>query len=157
MKIKHFKILENNKRKNMYLISYILFFLYSCLMLWEVFIGPYRSYSGLRRYNLYPFNTIKDFISNSTHYTSKVIFINLAANIITFIPLGFFISLLFKRFKRFSPMFLLSTAIIITIELCQFILNVGVLDIDDVILNTLGCILGFITYKGLKVLYVNLK
>ncbi|MCB2312957.1 VanZ family protein [Clostridium tagluense] len=32
----------------------------------------------------------------------------------------------------------------------QFILNVGVLDIDDIILNTLGCILGFIIYKVVK-------
>jgi len=30
------------------------------------------------------------------------------------------------------------------LEIGQYILNVGVLDIDDVILNTLGCILGFI-------------
>ncbi|MCB2322442.1 VanZ family protein [Clostridium tagluense] len=35
-------------------------------------------------------------------------------------------------------------------ELGQFILNVGVLDIDDIILNTLGCILGFIIYKVVK-------
>ncbi|WP_081504378.1 VanZ family protein [Clostridium arbusti] len=29
-------------------------------------------------------------------------------------------------------------------------LNVGVLDIDDVILNTIGCVLGFMVYKVVK-------
>ena len=60
--------------------------MYSCLMLWEVFIGPYRSYSGARRYNLYPFKTIMQFLLNASTYSSHTIFINLIANIITLCP-----------------------------------------------------------------------
>ena len=150
MIMKHIRNLTNKKIKKLHNLSYIIFFLYCSLMLWEVFIGPYRSYSGLRRYNLYPFKTIVDFALNTSHYTVEAIFINLAANIITFIPLGFFIPLLFKNFRKFKSMILLSITIILIIELNQFTLNVGVLDIDDVILNTLGCILGFITYNSVK-------
>lgn len=69
---------------------YILFFMYSCLMLWEVFIGPYRSYNGARRYNFYPFKTIMQFLLNASAYSFHTIFINLIANIITFIPLRIF-------------------------------------------------------------------
>ena len=145
------------KRETIIRISSILFFLYSCLMIWEVFIGPYRSYSGIRRYNLYPFKTIADYFMNSWQYSFHVLFINLAANVITFIPLGFFASLLFKRFNNILVMVVFSIIIITLIESLQFIFNVGVFDIDDIILHTLGCIIGFAIYKIIKWILGRLK
>ena len=142
--------LLHEKKEKILIILYILFFMYLCLMIWEIFIGPYRSYSGVRRYNLYPFKTIKEFIFNTTKYNFQVIFINLIANIITFIPLGFFISLFFRKSYNLINTVLSCVIIIICIEISQFILNVGVLDIDDIILNTVGCILGFVIYKAAK-------
>jgi len=138
------------KRETIIRISGILFFMYSCLMVWEVFVGPYRSYSGIRRYNLYPFKTIVDYFMNSRQYSFDVLFINLAANIVTFIPLGFFASLLFKRFSNIITVVVFSTITITVIETLQFVFNVGVFDIDDIILNTLGCIVGFTLYKIIK-------
>lgn len=129
---------------------YIMFSMYLLLMFWEVFIGPYRSYSGVRRYNLYPFNTIIEYIFNSSKYNFQVVFINIIANIITFIPLGFFISLLFKKSFKLINSALFCSLIIISIEMGQFILNVGVLDVDDLILNTVGCVLGIISYKVVR-------
>jgi len=38
----------------------------------------------------------------------------------------------------------------------QFILNIGVLDIDDIILNTIGCILGFAIFRVSNKLWVNI-
>jgi glycopeptide antibiotics resistance protein len=119
-------------------------------MFWEVFIGPYRSYSNVRRYNLYPFKTIREFLLNSSKYNFHTIFINISANIITFIPLGFFICLLLKKSAKFITSTLICVFIIFCIEIGQFTLNVGVLDIDDIILNTVGCILGFILFKLIK-------
>jgi len=150
MIVKYIKNIAYEKKSLIYRGLYILFLMYSCLMLWEVFIGPYRSHSNVRRYNLYPFKTIAEFILNADHYSSETIFINLTANIITFVPLGFFTSLFFKKLKKLTPMLLTSIIIITIIELGQFILRVGVLDIDDIILNTIGCIIGFIFYKRLK-------
>ena len=150
MIIKYIKNITYEKKSLIYRGLCILFLMYSCLMLWEVFIGPYRSHSNVRRYNLYPFKTIAEFILNADHYSSETIFINLTANIITFVPLGFFTSLFFKKLKKLTPMLLTSIIIITIIELGQFILRVGVLDIDDIILNTIGCIIGFIFYKRLK-------
>ena len=129
---------------------YIMFSMYLLLMFWEVFIGPYRSYSGVRRYNLYPFKTIIEFIFNYSKYNFQVVFINIIANIITFIPLGFFISLLSKRHFKLINSALCCIFIIVSIEMGQFILNVGVLDVDDIILNALGCILGIISYKVVR-------
>ncbi|WP_375372917.1 VanZ family protein [Clostridium sp. CF012] len=151
--LKQIRNLSHGKKEKILIGLYILFFMYLCLMIWEVFIGPYRSYSDVRRYNLYPFKTIMEFLLNTTKYNFRVIFINLAANIITFIPLGFFISLLFRRSCKLINITLSCMLIIICIELGQFILNVGVLDIDDIILNTLGCVLGFMIYKVILILF----
>jgi glycopeptide antibiotics resistance protein len=138
------------KRETIIRISSMLFCMYSLLMIWEVFIGPYRSYSSERRYNLYPFKTIVHYFINNRQYSSHVLFINLAANIITFIPLGFFTSLLFKRFNKIVVMIVYSIIIITVIESLQFVFNVGVFDIDDIILNTLGCITGAALYNLIK-------
>ena len=147
------KKIENlfHKEKKRILVGlYVLFFLYLCLMIWEVFIGPYRTYSGEKRYNLYPFKTVMEFLLNATKYGFRVIFINLIANIITFIPLGFFITLLFRRTFKLINIALCCLFFIICIEIGQFILNVGVLDVDDIILNTAGCLLGFMIYKVVR-------
>lgn len=154
---RYINCLIKEKRKTIIRISSILFFLYSCLMIWEVFIGPYRSYSGIRRYNLYPFKTIADYFMNSRNYNFNVLFINLAANIITFIPLGFFASLLFKKFRNIPAVVAFSILIVAIIESLQFVLNVGVLDIDDIILNTLGSIVGFAIYKIIKWILCKVK
>lgn len=150
MIMKHISCFVQKKRETIFKISMILFFMYSCLMIWEVFVGPYRSYSGIRRYNLYPFKTIVDYFMNSGKYSFHVLFINLAANIVTFIPLGFFVSLLFKRFNNIIIIVVSSIIITTVIETMQFVFNVGVFDIDDIILNTSGCIIGFIFYKIIK-------
>lgn len=150
MIMKHISYFIQKNRKAIFRISSILFILYSCLMIWEVFIGPYRSYDGIRRYNLYPFKTIIHYFMNSERYSSHILFINLAANIVTFIPLGFFIALLFKRVRNINIVVVFSIMITTIIETMQIILNVGVFDIDDIILNTLGCIIGFIFYKIIK-------
>jgi glycopeptide antibiotics resistance protein len=119
-------------------------------MIWEVFIGPYRSFAGVRRYNIHPFKTIIEYLFNTKQYSSRVIFINIVANIITFIPLGFFLCLLFKRFRKPFNMALCSFIVIAIIEIMQFVLNVGVFDVDDIVLNTAGCLLGYVIYRIMK-------
>jgi glycopeptide antibiotics resistance protein len=138
-----------NKKHNrtLYIISWILFISYSILMLWEVFIGPYRSYSGIRRYNIIPLKTISDFFINRSNYSVETIFINLFANIITFIPLGFFLPWLFKNINSIKKLLIHCVSIILIIEVMQFVLNVGVMDVDDLILNTIGSVIGFIFYR----------
>lgn len=147
--------LSHEKKEKILIGIYIIFFMYLCLMFWEVFMGSYRSHSQVRQYNLYPFATIREFIVHSSKYSFNVIFINLAANIITFMPLGFFITLILRKKIKLMNTASICVFIIICIEIVQFILNVGVLDIDDVILNTMGCVLGFGIYKAVYIFSYN--
>lgn len=83
-------------------------------------------------------------------FTNKVIFINLIGNLVLFTPLGFILSIINK--KQLKYLFLnivIGVGIIISLELCQFITKRGVLDLMDILLNSIGLILGLlVTRKG---------
>ncbi len=66
---------------------------------------------------------------------------NLLGNIIMFIPLGFYAKYASPKMK-IQTLFFMGIACSFCIELAQFALGTGVSDIDDIILNTLGVILG---------------
>jgi glycopeptide antibiotics resistance protein len=76
-----------------------------------------------------------------------------AANVLMFVPLGFFVSFLPAR--RPSLRRVAAVAIIAScgIEVTQWLISVGLgytyrnADVDDVVLNTLGAGLGFLAYR----------
>lgn len=69
----------------------------------------------------------------------------LLGNIIMFMPFGFFPALLWNGFS-FKKALLLGTACSVFIEFCQLFLPRDT-NIDDVWLNTLGSVLGWLLYK----------
>ena len=127
----------------------LLFWGYSTVLIWELFLGKYRSHGGPRRYNLAPLKTIAGYIENYKGYGASVLLINLVGNIVAFMPLGFLLPLVFKRTNRFTVITQITLLTSITAEICQVIFNVGGLDIDDVLLNTIGGVLGYLIYRAL--------
>ena len=71
--------------------------------------------------------------------------INLAGNVLIFVPLGFLPPLLWRRWRHFWTAVPLSAAVSCLIEFLQFFLNRSV-DVDDLILNTLGGLLGYLLF-----------
>jgi glycopeptide antibiotics resistance protein len=69
---------------------------------------------------------------------------NLAGNIIGFSPFGFILPLLSKRFRMFKKVMIATFCLSLTFELIQFIFKFGSFDVDDLILNTMGGMLGYI-------------
>lgn len=132
----------------------LLFWGYSTVLIWELFLGKYRSHGGPRRYNLAPLKTIAGYIENYKSFGASIIFINLAGNIVAFMPLGILLPLVFKRTDRLTVITRITLFTSITAEICQFIFNVGGLDIDDVLLNTIGGILGYLIYRFVTRMYV---
>ena len=129
-----------------------LFLAYGALMIWLLFDRP--GYDPAVPYwdqvtaqlNLIPFRTLRLFAGLldsgvRSHITMAVI--NLGGNIIMFIPLGFLLPKVFPK-RSSLPRVLLTTAIIITIvEIIQLFTLVGSCDIDDLILNSLGFLMGY--------------
>ena len=89
--------------------------------------------------NFIPFEEIMRY-----NITSRLFFKNVLGNMIMFLPFGFFVSYYLKSEKVTLPLFLILIASI-SIEVVQ--LSIGrVFDVDDIILNILGGLLGYALY-----------
>lgn len=73
-------------------------------------------------------------------------YIDLFGNILLFIPFAFCFYFFF-RIKEPRKSILIAVIVSVSIEAIQFILSIGVADIDDVILNTTGASIGVLILK----------
>ena len=99
-----------------------------------------------RSINLIPFYSIMEYISGSSEITNTLAFVNVAGNIVIFIPLGIYLPL-FKNDKRAITNLLFILIVSLFVEITQGLLGIGASDIDDVILNCFGGWIGILGYK----------
>ncbi|MFV0363121.1 MAG: VanZ family protein [Suipraeoptans sp.] len=125
----------------MFFVLYIAFIIY--FLLFSDWYG--RSQSAQYNYNLTPFREITRFWEYRDQIGLYTMFINLFGNIIIFIPFGFFVPMA-SRNKSFFVAALLSLALSLGIEIFQLLTRIGSFDVDDLILNTIGGIIGYIIY-----------
>ena len=69
-------------------------------------------------------------------------------NIAAFIPLGAYLA--YRTKMRMVSLVLIGAAVSIAIEALQFAFDVGVTEIDDVILNTAGTLIGAVAIRGIN-------
>jgi glycopeptide antibiotics resistance protein len=81
------------------------------------------------------------------HYSSirqgvdvEVLLPDAVLNVLVFIPVGLSLCLSFKKRRWLAPF--IGFGLSFTIELLQFLFLKGCTDVDDVIHNTLGCLVG---------------
>ena len=77
-----------------------------------------------------------------------------------FMPFGFFLPLVSEHKIKFFKVFITAFSLSLLIELIQLISKVGSCDVDDLILNTLGGLLGywcFCIYKNMNRAYKKSK
>lgn len=101
-----------------------------------------------RSINIIPFYSIKEYIFSNSATIKKFAFSNVVGNIVIFIPLGTYLSL-FKNNKRVITNLLFIFIVSLFIEIIQGLLGIGASDIDDIILNCLGGLVGILGYKFL--------
>ena len=102
--------------------------------LWDAFL--YRFQTEISHINPIPFSAGIDMVGY-------------ILNIILFIPFGFLIPLIWKKMRSLHLTALAGFSFSILIEISQ-LLNNRRTDIDDLIMNTLGAIIGFLIYKSFK-------
>lgn len=73
-------------------------------------------------------------------------------NVALFVPVGLLLGIVFKDIKWWMAL-LIGMAISASIEILQFVYVKGFAEIDDVMHNTLGCIIGFGLINGLRLLF----
>ncbi len=131
-----------NKKINWYFeigLSLLIFFLVGLLS--QALVSNNRTHQT----NLIPFIVLKDtyrevFKNGNINY----FLINFMGNIIMFMPIGFMLPLLYKISVK--KVILLGSLFSLFIEISQLFLQRGT-DIDDLMLNTLGVVLGLVIYK----------
>ena len=74
-------------------------------------------------------------------------FLNLGGNILAFVPFGLFFPLLSRKNRGFWKVALISFEVSLLVELIQLVTRVGSCDVDDMILNTLGGMIGHLCFK----------
>ena len=126
------------KRKINYADEFLkLVFIIYILCLFQIVTYQDVSIGGM---NLIPFKEIFRY-----NFGSDLFFENVIGNMALFIPYGIFIAKVFKDCKVIYPLFL-SFIASLAIELTQ--LSIGrVFDVDDVILNVIGAVVGYYLYK----------
>jgi glycopeptide antibiotics resistance protein len=135
-----------NKRK---VIEILLFIIYLVGLVYFLFFAESmgrkisnREYS----YNLVLFKEITRFIKYHNELGMTAVLTNILGNIVCFIPFGFMLPILSTKARKFILVCLISFELSIVIEITQLIFKVGSFDVDDIVLNTLGGLVGFILY-----------
>ena len=128
--INHKKIVFYKELINLFFIIYI-------ILLFElVTTTDFESFSN----NFIPFKEIFRYSLDN-----KLFYRNVIGNIVLFIPFGYFISYYPKVGKKWYISFLIALITCFTIEVIQ--MGIGrSFDVDDIILNVLGGIIGYILY-----------
>ena len=128
----------------MLLSAYLMFI--SWRMFFYAYGSYYRSYSALPEYNLVPFKTILNLIINFKYFDLEVWIYNLFGNIAAFMPLGLLLPAVMGMKRKLAATVIFSLVFLLAAETAQLIFRVGVFDIDDIILNMLGVLLGYMVY-----------
>ncbi|MEI4830113.1 VanZ family protein [Bacillus sp. FJAT-53711] len=107
--------------------------------------------------NVIPFASTFKYIMNFDHYNLDIWLMNTIGNVVMFIPFGFFTPLLFPKVNNWKLTCKLFIKIIFFIELLQLITFTGIFDVDDIILNTTGALIGYSIFIGMKKLWIRYK
>lgn len=156
------KIHRMNKQRALYIIFGIYMFVLISILIFKFPTGMVSNaiknvMAGAELHRspmqLVPFKTIIEYAGN-VHSLTDWFIKNLACNIIMFMPLGILLPLMLENgeirkkgsifFMVLLAGFILSTAI----EIIQYISCLGLCDIDDVILNTMGSVMGYFLLCG---------
>ncbi len=95
--------------------------------------------------NFVPFKTILSYLLGAKGLLIGGI--NLIGNIVLPVPIGFLVPLLYEKLT-WKKSLILAVATGLTLEVLQVVLHVGIFDIDDVILNALGVMIGFWMFQA---------
>ena len=140
-------------RKSIFRVLLLLLFIVYIIILLKViifkdaFINSYTYGSWKKNFlhaNLVPFYNIRYYLRGEEPFEVGVL--NIVGNIIAFIPFGFLLPLLFLQLRSFKKTFVTVLLTSLSFELIQLFITYGHCDVDDIILNTTGGVIGYLIY-----------
>ena len=143
-----------------------LFVVYILGLIYVLFLhSPYRfmgntwnvgifSKEHIEMANFVPLRTVSTYFTRLGEHSinTSIVVMNLSVNLLLLAPMAVFVKVLFSnKINKFWKFLLLILCLNIIIEILQFLTFSGSLDIDDIILNTMGAC---ITYGIMSIKYV---
>lgn len=139
-------------------ILWAVFGFYCLVLIYILFLNRgSRSHYSYAQYfqaftNFIPFKTIAEYIQRYSDGYWRLSTVNLLGNLALFVPMGMALPCVSKKLNRFWKVVLCVLGMVIMVEVTQGILRVGSIDIDDVIFNVSGAMIG---YGIIKIPFIN--
>ncbi|TKD68320.1 VanZ family protein [Pseudalkalibacillus hwajinpoensis] len=128
-----------------------------CIYLLALFYATlfiYNYYPYGKSVNLVLFDSIKLMWESGSYW---LILKNIIGNILLFMPLGFLIPLVSKKGNSGLIIAIIGFATSTLIELLQYFVAQRIFDIDDILLNALGAVVGYVAFRVVLNLYRKMK
>lgn len=148
---------EKNKKEQINGLLCFTIIIYICVLLnviiFKTLASPIDLFTGnhptMRSINVISFKEIWNV--NASMASNRR---NILGNIILFVPLGILLeTFLIHKKNNILKSLLVIILISFSFELMQFIFAIGVSDINDLILNTLGGVIGILIYQGMIAIF----
>lgn len=137
------------------MISVVLFMTYICVLVYFLFFSEMmgRSVGNDYQLNLVLFREIRRFYTKRQVLGDSVVWMNIAGNIAAFVPFGIFVMPVSNRRINFLETVIITFNVSLCVEIIQLVTKVGSFDVDDLLLNTIGGLMG----AGIYVVYAMIE
>ena len=130
-------------------ILWTIFIIYCFVLVYVLFLSRgtrdgYTFAEYMRRFtNFIPFKTIVEYVKRYIDGYRNLSVLNLLGNLALFVPMGMALPCLSRKLNRLWKVTLTVLGMVVVVELVQGLLRVGSIDIDDVIFNVVGAMVGY--------------
>ncbi len=136
-------------KKRTKILCWILFAIYLAVLIYFLFFADMLGRTNSVQtydHNLILFREIRRFWRYRAQIGFPYVFLNLAGNVLVFMPFGFLLPIMSRRLRGFFRIVLLGLALSFIVECIQYFSHTGCFDVDDLLLNTIGAALGFLVF-----------
>ena len=130
-------------------VLWTIFIIYCFVLVYVLFLSRgtrdgFTFAEYMRRFtNFIPFKTIVEYVQRYIDGYRNLSVRNLLGNFVLFMPMGVLLPCVIRKLDRFWKVTLTVLGMVVMVEIVQGILRVGSVDIDDVIFNVVGAMIGY--------------
>lgn len=140
--------MKANHKKYIRILGKILFVIYIIFLLYFLLLSDWYGRSGEMyeyHYNIVPFKEIRRFWLYRDKIGMRAVLSNLGGNVFIFMPFGFILAMA-SKYRSFLFTSFCTLSFSFCVEFLQLLTKVGCFDVDDLLLNTIGGMLGYIIF-----------
>ena len=130
-------------------VLWTIFIIYCFVLVYVLFLSRgtrdgFTFAEYMRRFtNFIPFKTIVEYVQRYIDGYRNLSVLNLLGNLALFVPMGALLPCVIRKLDRFWKVNLTVLGMVVMVEIVQGILRVGSVDIDDVLFNVVGAMIGY--------------